>query len=94
MRNGSSLEKLRAQIDEMDEHIQSLITQRAKMVQEIAALKTSCQESFYQPAREQEILHKVKTRHQGPLHVEQVIKIFRGILSACLSLEIASDEKN
>ena len=42
---------------------------------------------FYRPEREAQILRDVKARNQGPLDSEEVTRIFREIMSACLALE-------
>jgi chorismate mutase/prephenate dehydratase len=82
------LKKLRAKIDDLDEQVQALITQRAQLVLDIAAAKAkSGANNFYRPEREAEVLAKVMARHQGPLSAEEMARLFREIMSACLALE-------
>ncbi|HYM47513.1 MAG TPA: chorismate mutase, partial [Burkholderiaceae bacterium] len=80
--------KLRDRIDGLDEKIQDLITQRAQLVVDIAKAKARTgAENFYRPEREAEVLSKVMARHTGPLSAEEMARLFREIMSACLALE-------
>src|SRR6185436_15783637 len=80
--------KLRARIDTLDEKIQQLITQRAKIVLDVAKAKASAgTNNFYRPEREAEILNRIMARHEGPLAAEEMARLFREIMSACLALE-------
>jgi chorismate mutase/prephenate dehydratase len=80
---------LRARIDQLDEKIQTLISERAQCAQEIAALKQQAGEAnFYKPEREVDVLRRVMARHHGPLSSEEMARLFREIMSACLALEM------
>src|SRR5688572_12765480 len=83
------LEKIRIKIDELDEKIQQLINERAACAQQIARIKQSTGEdtAYYRPEREAKILHAVQARNQGPLGKEEMARLFREIMSACLALE-------
>jgi chorismate mutase/prephenate dehydratase len=83
------LEQLRARIDELDQQIQTLITERANCAQQIAAVKqqTGARPDFYRPEREAEVLRRIRERNEGPLSGDEVARLFREIMSACLALE-------
>ena len=82
------LKTVRDRIDVLDEQIQALINERAKCAQEVAALKNGSDgATFYRPEREAEILRKILARNQGPLSGEEMARLFREIMSACLALE-------
>jgi chorismate mutase/prephenate dehydratase len=83
------LEQLRARIDELDEQIQALLTERASCAKEIAEVKQEGggEADFYRPEREAEVLRRVRQRNQGPLSDDEVARLFREIMSACLALE-------
>src|SRR6185295_8542412 len=86
--DNEKLRKLRARIDALDEDLQSLITQRAKIVLDVAKAKARAgTNNFYRPEREAEILNKIMARHEGPLSAEEMARLFREIMSACLALE-------
>ena len=82
------LQELRILIDGLDERIQDLISQRARCAQEIATIKhQSGAENFYRPEREAQVLRAVMERNHGPLASEEMARLFREIMSACLALE-------
>jgi chorismate mutase/prephenate dehydratase len=41
--------------------------------------------SYYRPEREAEILRKIVERNDGPLRDEEILRLFREIMSACLA---------
>ncbi len=83
------LEQLRARIDELDEQIQALLTERASCAKQIAEVKQrgGREADFYRPEREAEVLRRVRQRNTGPLSDDEVVRLFREIMSACLALE-------
>ncbi len=83
------LEQLRRRIDELDSQLQTLISERAGLAGEVAAIKQrdGNNEDCYRPAREAEVLRAVIERNQGPLDDETLARLFREIMSACLALE-------
>ena len=86
----SSLLELRNTIDEIDANIQQLIAARARCAKQIGVLKglTSTAE-FYRPEREAQVLRKVIERNDGPLRNEEMVRLFRELMSACLAQEEA-----
>ena len=86
----AALQRLRGTIDEIDANIQQLIAARARCAKEIGVLKglTSTAE-FYRPEREAQVLRKVIDRNQGPLRNEEMVRLFRELMSACLAQEEA-----
>lgn len=83
------LKAIRERIDALDEQLQSLINERASLAQEVAEVKLAAGEAavFYRPEREAQVLRRVKERNQGPLPAEEVARLFREVMSACLALE-------
>ena len=82
------LNNLRDKINTLDEQIQELITQRAKVAEEVAKAKENSGDVvFYRAEREAEVLRKVMGRNKGPLSNEEMARLFREIMSACLALE-------
>jgi len=80
--------QLRDKIDELDAKIQSLITERAKIAEEVAIAKQEAGNTvFYRAEREAQVLRKVMERNDGPLSNEEMARLFREIMSACLALE-------
>jgi len=80
--------ELRDKIDSLDQHIQALITERASVAQEVAQAKQQSNETvFYRAEREAQVLRRVMERNTGPLSNEEMARLFREIMSACLALE-------
>ncbi|MDA3807780.1 MAG: prephenate dehydratase [Thiomicrorhabdus sp.] len=84
------LTEIRTQIDAIDAQIQDLIGQRAACAQKVADIKTqggNVGAVFYRPEREAQVLRAVKARNTSLLPDEEMAKLFREIMSACLALE-------
>src|SRR5919108_5223567 len=80
------IEKLRREIDALDDELAGLLQRRAALAQRIGSLKQGT--PAYRPEREAEILKRV-ARKAGALPAERVSAVFREIISACRSLEEA-----
>ena len=80
---------LRKKIDKLDSDILKLISARAGCAQEVAQVKQKEDPDavFYRPEREAQVLRKVMERNGGPLDDEEMARLFREIMSACLALE-------
>ena len=83
-----TIEQLRTKIDSLDERIQALIAERALCAREVGVVKgLTATADFYRPEREAQVLRRVVERNQGPLRNEEVVRLFREIMSACLAQE-------
>jgi chorismate mutase/prephenate dehydratase len=82
----SDIDKLRREIDALDDELAKLLDRRAALATEIGKLKKGG--PAYRPERESEILQRIskKTSH---LSSERLVAVFREIISACRSLEEA-----
>ncbi|MDY0136631.1 MAG: prephenate dehydratase [Thiomicrospira sp.] len=81
---------IRNEIDAIDAQIQTLISQRARCAQKVADIKTQggkVEAVFYRPEREAQVLRAVKARNEGVLSDNDMARLFREIMSACLALE-------
>lgn len=84
------LSKLRDRIDELDKQIQLLISERASIAEQVAKTKQQTEGNnalFYRAEREADVLRRVKERNTGPLSDDEIARLFREIMSACLALE-------
>jgi len=82
-----SLENIRKKIDQLDEQIIELLTDRTKLALEIGKLKQAKDSEAYAPARESEIYRKIDSLAKGPLSSDALKAIYREIMSASLALE-------
>ena len=89
MTNKDPLADIRKRIDEIDENIQQLVSERASCAATVAKIKQEQGEQghFYRPEREAQVLRAVMERNKGPLKDEAVAGIFRQIMAACLAHE-------
>jgi chorismate mutase/prephenate dehydratase len=83
----TDLATIRQRINEIDEQLHELINERAQFAQKVGIAKGSLAQAvdYYRPEREAEILRAVKSRNKGPLRDEEVLRLFREIMSACLA---------
>lgn len=81
------LSLIRQQIDDVDRKIQALISDRARFAQQVGVSKGKdlTAVDFYRPEREAEVLRAVVERNDGPLRDEEMLRLFREIMSACLA---------
>jgi chorismate mutase/prephenate dehydratase len=85
------LASLRQKIDEVDIRIQELLNDRARYAKAVGEAKMSENNGgpvdFYRPEREAQVLRAVAERNHGPLRDEEVVRLFREIMSICLAHE-------
>jgi chorismate mutase/prephenate dehydratase len=87
-KSDATLNSLRTQIDGIDTEIQRLISERAKCAHKVGELKGLKEKAeFYRPEREAQVLRGVVERNQGPLSNEEMVRLFRELMSACLAQE-------
>ncbi|MFN2643411.1 MAG: prephenate dehydratase [Burkholderiales bacterium] len=79
------IDKLRREIDGVDDELLKLINRRAAIARRIGAAKAGA--PAYRPEREAEILRRVGAANPGPLAPERVTGLFREVISACRALE-------
>jgi chorismate mutase/prephenate dehydratase len=84
-----SLSDLRLAIDELDSELLTLFNERAHLAKDVATVKLRDGDDvdFYRPDREASVLRQVKERNPGPLNDEDVARIYRELMSACLAVE-------
>jgi chorismate mutase/prephenate dehydratase len=83
----ADLGKIRARIDEVDTALQELLSERARLAQQVGISKHADGRTvdFYRPEREAEVLRAALARNKGPLRDEEILRLFREIMSACLA---------
>jgi chorismate mutase / prephenate dehydratase len=81
-----ALAAIRKRIDAIDARLQALIAERARLAREVGSSKRAAGTAeYYRPEREAEILATVLKRNRGPLSDEEMVRLFREIMSACLA---------
>lgn len=87
---GTKLElgSIRESIDAIDQRIHELLNERARFAQQVGLSKRGeglSTADFYKPEREAQVLRKAIERNKGPLRNEEIVRLFREIMSACLA---------
>ena len=81
------LAAIRAEINAVDEQLQQLLNRRALLAQQVGISKHADGHTvdFYRPEREAQVLRAAIERNAGPLRNEEIARLFREIMSACLA---------
>ena len=82
-----NLDDLRKRIDEIDQKLIALLNERTTAATDIGKLKQSDGAETYVPAREKEVLTRVKQLNKGPLTDTSLHAVYREIMSASLAME-------
>jgi chorismate mutase/prephenate dehydratase len=84
---GAGLGSIRENIDAIDARIHALLNERARFAQLVGISKSATGKAvdYYRPEREAEVLRMALKRNQGPLRDEEIARLFREIMSACLA---------
>jgi len=85
-----ALESIRGRIDAVDAQLHALINERAQLAQQVGISKHAAGHTvdFYRPEREAQVLRLALERNRaarGPLRDEEILRLFREIMSACLA---------
>ncbi|MCZ6668729.1 MAG: prephenate dehydratase [Gammaproteobacteria bacterium] len=87
------LQQLRDQIDQIDDQLLDLFNRRAACAVAVAEVKRNAIEgpgdaiNFFRPDREAQVIQRFKSRNPGPLSDDEVGRLVREVMSACLALE-------
>jgi chorismate mutase/prephenate dehydratase len=83
----TDLGDIRTRIDAIDARIHGLLNERARLAQLVGISKSAGGKAvdFYRPEREAEVLRMALERNEGPLRDEEIARLFREIMSACLA---------
>lgn len=91
-RDNGAIDDFRRKIDAIDEQLQALISERAQLARAVGENKfpepaglSSTPRDYYRPEREAEILRNAVARNAGPLKDEEIVRLFREVMSACLA---------
>ena len=85
--NAQDLQEIRKRINSIDERLQALINERATIAQQVGVAKGKLGSAvdYYRPEREAEVRRNVLERNEGPMRDDEMLRLFREIMSACLA---------
>ncbi len=81
------LDRLRLQIDDLDDQLLLMLSRRAEVVIQIGDLKRGSSKSYYAPHREKRVLDRIRSMNKGPLPDKVLVAIWREMMSGSLLLE-------
>ncbi|RDX35629.1 chorismate mutase [Kangiella sp. HD9-110m-PIT-SAG07] len=84
----SSLEAIRASIDDVDEKLVQLIEERAELVQSLIAIKGARGLTARIPEREEAIVNRLYQRHGQYFERDELQSIYRPIFDACVRMQL------
>ena len=91
-----SLEDVRVKIDEIDQELLRLLSERAEQVHLVGEIKRKDGLEFYAPEREEKLLRKladINTANKSRLPEKSIRAIFREIMSAALARGGAAEDR-
>lgn len=84
------LARLRAEIDDLDRRIVSLVNQRAELVRAVGHEKAAIgRRAIRDRDREREVLLRVSIHNEGPTPQADLLAIYRRLIASARSLELA-----
>ena len=86
------IKDLRERVDEVDRDLVRALNERARVVQEIVAIKDEAGVALFDPKREEEILQRAVEYNEGPIYDASMREIFELILHRIRDLEIQRGE--
>ena len=86
------INELRSRVDEVDQELIRILNERARIVQEIVAIKAEAGKALFDPKREEEILRRVAEENEGPIYDTSMREIFELILHRIRDLEVQRGE--
>jgi chorismate mutase len=88
-----NIDELRKRIDQLDEQLVELLTERANCALQIGKLKHELGLEVYQPDREAQVLHHVQSHGQrtgSPLGGDAIARVFERIIDEARRIERAT----
>jgi chorismate mutase len=87
----------RKKIDELDERLVQLLSERARAAVEIGRLKRNTNLPIYEPDRERIVFENAQRLNQGPLPGRDLVRIFERIMDVMRNIqkeEIVAEPEN
>jgi chorismate mutase len=88
----NEIAQLRRRIDDLDEALVKLLSQRAECALAIGRAKKELGLEVYQPAREAEVLNHVQSMNPGPLDDAAIRRLFERVIDEARRLERTSSD--
>jgi len=81
------IEDWRKKIDELDQKLVTLLSERARAVVEIGKLKRNTSMPIYEPDRERTVFENVQLANRGPLPGRDLVRIYERIIDVMRNIQ-------
>jgi len=81
------IEDWRKKIDDLDQKLVTLLSERARAAVEIGKLKRDTSMPIYEPDRERVVFDNVQKANPGPLHGRDLVRIYERIIDVMRNLQ-------
>jgi chorismate mutase-like protein len=81
------IEDWRKKIDEIDEKLVALLSERARAAVEIGKLKRNTSMPIYEPDRERVVFDNVREANRGPLPGRDLVRIYERIIDVMRNIQ-------
>ena len=93
-RTSPELQRLRAEIDELDRRIVSLLNERAELTRAVWHEKAAIgRRAIRDRDREREVLLRVSIANEGPMSQVDMLSIYRRLIASARTLETAERQR-
>jgi chorismate mutase-like protein len=86
-RSSMTIEDWRAKIDELDQRLLKLLSERAEYVLAVGKIKNERNMEVFDPERERQIIRSVLRENRGPLDEDALRRIFQCVIDECRRIE-------
>ncbi len=87
MDTSQQIEDVRVRINQTDQQLLQILSQRAAHVLAIGQIKSAAGMAVYDPNRERKILERIRELNPGPLSDEAIARLFERIIDESRALE-------
>jgi chorismate mutase len=88
-----SIEGWRMEIDAIDNELLSLLNQRASLAVKVGQSKRLTGIALWDPAREEEVIERVRRANPGPLDDQAIVELFGCIIRESRRIEACAMER-
>lgn len=82
-----TIEDWRAKIDELDQRLLKLLSERAEYVLAVGRIKNERNMEVFDPDRERQIIRSILRENKGPLDEDALRRIFQCVIDECRRIE-------
>ena len=82
-----TIEDWRAKIDELDQRLLRLLSERAEYVLAVGKIKNERNMEVFDPERERQIIRSILRENKGPLDEDALRRIFQCVIDECRRIE-------